>query len=535
MSPRAPLMPSAALSLDDVVRGVRLLRDVPALVRHPVRLVEARGILSRRFARREADLLALIRCATESADGPYARLMRAAGLEYGDAERLVQDEGVEGALAVLLRHGVYLTVTEFKGRRPVVRGSVSFELTTDALRNPRLASHYLGQTSGSRGQRTAVPMSLPFIRDRAVNNVTFLSARNGLTWQQAHWEIPGGTALGRMLWLAAQGAAPVRWFSPIDPAAPDLTARYRWSTRLARWAARAAGVRLRPPEHVPLDDPRPIIAWMQSVLRQGGVPHLWTYTSAGVRLAQAAHAAGIDLTGAELAVLGEPITAARLETIRRAGARALPHYGISEAGPIGFGCLAPASADEVHVFHDVNAVISAGADAPPGLVPGMLLVTSLRETAPFVLLNVSFGDAGVVSERRCGCALEPIGWRWHLDRIHSQEKLTAGGMTFLDTDVMRVLDEVLPARFGGGPTDYQLQEESDAAGRPRLALVVHPRVGPVDEAAIARALLDGIGVPGAAERVMALAWQSAGLIHVRRDRPRTTPSGKILHLHAPGG
>jgi hypothetical protein len=527
-------MPPAGLSLDDLAMGARLLRDVPALVRHPVRLEDARRILSARFARREADLLALIRCATASADAPYARLLRAAGLEYGDAERLVRDEGVEGALSVLLRHGVYLTVSEFKGRRPVVRGTVSFPLTPDALRNPRLAPTFVGQTSGSRGQRTPVPFGLAFARDRTANNVVFLDARGGLAWQQAHWEIPGGTALGRMLWLAAMGQPPVRWFSPVDPAAPGLTARYRWSARLARWAARTAGVRLRPPEHVPLDDPGPIVAWMQEVLRQGAVPHMWTYTSSAVRLAQAACAAGARLAGAELAVLGEPITAARLETIRRAGARAVPHYGISEAGPIGFGCLDPVSADEVHVFHDLNAVVSAGDDPGPDLLPGMLLVTSLRETAPFLLLNVSFGDTGVISDRRCGCPLGPIGWRSHLDRIRSPEKLTAGGMTFLDADVIRVLDEVLPARFGGGPTDYQLQEESDAAGRPRLALVVHPRIGPVDEAALGRALLDGIGVPGPAERLMALAWQASGLIQVRRERPRTTPSGKILHLHTPG-
>jgi hypothetical protein len=107
-------------------------------------------------------------------------------------------------------------------------------------------------------------------------------------------------------------------------------------------------------------------------------------------------------------------------------------------------------------------------------------------------------------------------------------------MTFLDADVIRVLDEILPRRFGGGPTDYQLEEESDPVGRPRLALVVHPRVGPVDEAALARELLDGLGRAGQAERVMTLAWRTADLIHVRREPPRTTPSGKILHLHAPG-
>lgn len=32
-------------------------------------------------------------------------------------------------------------------------------------------------------------------------------------------------------------------------------------------------------------------------------------------------------------------------------------------------------------------------------------------------------------------------------------------MTFLDTEVIRVLEEVLPARFGGSPTDCQLVED----------------------------------------------------------------------------
>ena len=37
-------------------------------------------------------------------------------------------------------------------------------------------------------------------------------------------------------------------------------------------------------------------------------------------------------------------------------------------------------------------------------------------------------------------------------------------MTFLDSDVIRVLEEVLPARFGGGPTDFQLVEQEDDDG-----------------------------------------------------------------------
>jgi hypothetical protein len=90
------------------------------------------------------------------------------------------------------------------------------------------------------------------------------------------------------------------------------------------------------------------------------------------------------------------------------------------------------------------------------------------------------GDQAIVVQRACGCPLEQLGWVTHLHTIRSYEKLTGGGMTFLDTDVIRVLEEELPARFGGTPTDYQLLEEEADDGQPRLQLLVHPRVGPLN-------------------------------------------------------
>jgi hypothetical protein len=131
----------------------------------------------------------------------------------------------------------------------------------------------------------------------------------------------------------------------------------------------------------------------------------------------------------------------------------------------------------------------------------------------------------------CGCPLERLGWTTHLREIRSFEKLTAGGMTFLDADVVRVLEDVLPARFGGGPTDYQLLEEEAQDGSPRLRLLVHPTVGPLEPAGVAEAFLAAIGRGSGAERVMALEWRESGLLHVERRAPRATAAGKILHLH----
>ncbi len=108
------------------------------------------------------------------------------------------------------------------------------------------------------------------------------------------------------------------------------------------------------------------------------------------------------------------------------------------------------------------------------------------------------------------------------------EKLNAGGMTFLDTDIVRLLERDLPARFGGGPTDFQLVEQEREDGRPRVVLIVHPGVGAVDPAAVAEYLLDRLGRGSGAERIMALTWRQSDILEVERGVPKMTAAGKLL-------
>jgi hypothetical protein len=252
-------------------------------------------------------------------------------------------------------------------------------------------------------------------------------------------------------------------------------------------------------------------------------------------LCQAAVDYGIDLDGVHLLLSGEPITAARLATIRQAGIEVLPRYGSVDCGPMGYGCLAPEAPDDVHLLHDLHAMIqpqpaSHAADMPgPGAAP--LLLSSLHPAAPFIMLNVSLGDQAVMRQRACGCPLQTLGWDTHLHTIRSYEKLTGGGMTFFDTDVIRVLDEVLPARFGGVPTDYQLLEEETDDGQPRLRLLVHPRLGPLDPDAISACFLMAIGSASTVEQMMSALWRDAKVLSVERHIPQSTGAGKILHLH----
>jgi hypothetical protein len=314
----------------------------------------------------------------------------------------------------------------------------------------------------------------------------------------------------------------------VDPATPGLPLRHRWGARALAWSGRLAGVALPPPEYVPLDAPLPIARWMAHTLQGGAVPHLWAFTSSAMRVCQAAKAAGLDLTGARFTVTGEPVTEARLAAIREVGADAVPDYGSADSGgAMSHGCLSPETSDDVHFFDDLHALIQADGFPFPS---GAFLVSSLRPTAPFVFLNVSMGDCAVVSARRCGCPLDALGWRTHLHTIRSYEKLTAGGMTFIDTDVIRVLEEVLPRRFGGGPSDYQLVEEETEDGRPCVRLLISPSVGPLDPEVVTDGFLAAIGAAGGTMRVMALQWRDGRVVRVERRAPLATRTGKILHL-----
>jgi hypothetical protein len=437
---------------------------------------------------------------------PYRALVD--GIDLLTIERSVEGAGVEATLVELWRRGARLSLEELTGRPPVP---------------PRLAPRAWTSSSGSRHRPRVVPVSFPFLAERATDDRLFLEARGGLGWEHAVWEAPGG-ALLTILRYARCGLPPRRWFCPVDPRAPGLGPRYRWSAAVLRLGGRLGGVPLPSLEVVPVERPGPVLAWMQAVLRRGATPHLDTFVTPALRLAHLALARGADLTGAHVTVVGEPLTARRREVIESTGARVVPTYRTAEAGVVGYGCLAATEPDEVHVAGDLVALVSPAAGG------GHLWVTSLRPAAP-MLLNAALGDTGVIGSRACGCPLERLGWRRHLHAIRGIDKLTAAGMTFLDADLDRVLDEILPARCGGGPTHYQLVEEEGDGGEPLLRLLVHPDAGAVDGEAVRAAFLEAIGRGPAIHRVMALQWRAGGLPRVERRPPLVGRTGKVLHLH----
>ncbi len=532
MRRRLPLLKSL-VPMEEIVAGVKLVAGLPGFLRNSISASEAREVLRQRLERREADFLRLVRRTVyEFPASPYRELLKLAGCEFGDVEKLVQQDGIEGTLRALFRGGVYVTTNEIKGRQPLVRGSRRFAFKPARFRNPLVTGHVTGRSGGSRGEPVPVTVHFAHMREQAVDEYLWLLARGAAGWSHANWCVPGSWTIRYVLRYCAFGAVAERWFLQLDPQAPRVHPRYAWSVRVARWAALAAGLRLPRPEYVAPDNPMPIVRWMADLLGAGGTPHVYAPASSIVRLCEAAFGAGVSLRGAQLDMGSEAITPARMALARRTGAIIATRYGANEAGNLGYGCLAPECTDDIHFLHDMHAVIQAVADGPPCALPAeALLISSLSLTSPLILINASLGDQAVLAERHCGCPLESLGWKTHVHTIRSFEKLTAGGMNLLDADVIRILEEVLPARFGGGPTDYQLTEEEGADGRHTLRLLVHPSIGPLDPKEVGDAFLSAVGSELPAARITELLWRHSDFLRIERTPPRPTFSGKILHLY----
>lgn len=523
---------SSSAALAEVLSGARFMAELVPLLRRPVPAAVAQAIVRERLRTREADFLHLVRAAVYAQPAsPYRQLLRLAGCEPGDLERLVKTKGLEGALRTLHGRGVYLSLDELKGRTAAVRGSSTIEVGTEFLGNPLVGGAVRARSSGSRGAGTPVPINPANQYDLGISAGVELAAHDGLAWRKALWAVPGGAAVAKLLRQSIVGRRPERWFSQVDPDAAGLHPRYAWSARAVRLASLLAGRPLPAPEYVPMSESGPVKRWLADTFGRGEVPCLYCGVSAAVNVCQAAEAEGLDLTGTRFFVGGEPLTQMRLNAIRASGAVAVPQYAAMEAGILATGCLAPAAVDDQHVYGDLNVLTQPGVarEGPSG--DRTLFATSLRPTARLILLNASLGDQAIVEERDCGCPLQEVGWTTHLRAIRSREKLTSAGMTFVDADLVRVLDEVLPALFGGGPTDYQLVEEEGKGGRPRLRLLVHPAVGAVDTEAVKGAFLDAISQGAGVERVMGTLWREAGILEVERRAPESTYTGKILHLH----
>jgi hypothetical protein len=519
------------MHLSEIVGLLRFGAGLKHFVRERVSVEDARSIVRHRMQRRDLALLYKLEYAIFGyARSPYRALLRHAGCELGDVRKLVRENGVEGALERLRDVGIYVTFEEFKGLAPAVRGSASFSFRAEDFDNPLITRHFRASTGGSSGKLTRIWYDLDYVGETAPHWVLWFAAHGWLAADRplvAWWPAHAGAVNSHLLALKA-GKPYAKWFVPIRPEG----LRDRVGAALIHGLVRKAG-KLTKPEFTPGPAAENVAAHLSALTRQGLRPCVRTTPSLAIRACRAAAARGQTLDGVTFWLGGEPTTPTRRRAIEKQGAVAVPLYGASDFGNVGFQC--PNGTDDgVHIMLDAYALIQRKRTVRDQEPVDALLCTAVQPTCPTVLLNTEIGDCGVLETKQCGCAFDGLGYIRHVHTIRSFDKLTGEGMTFVGADLFDLMEGVLPQRFGGAAGDYQLVEEQGGDGLTRYRLLINPEIGAVDDGAVIDAFLDGLAAKRKHYRYMVAAWRKADLLRVERRRPIVTGRGKVFPFRTLG-
>jgi hypothetical protein len=509
----------------------RLTRDLGPFLANPLDDRTALSEIERLVATREAAFLGLLELTVWGRPAsPLSRLLAHAGVTPGDLDASVRGEGLEQTLLRLHADGVRLTLAEMRGRAPIVRGSLELQATPEDFANPLLTGTLDAESGGSTGARTRTAFDLASVADDAAHWSLFrqifdLQGRPLASWYPGP---PGVAGIKGVLRAAKVGDPVARWFSQTPMRWSRQDARY---AVLARYLAVASRGTVPYPEHVPPEHVGVVVDWLAEHVAGGRAPVLMCTPSSAVRVCDAAGRCGADIAGTFFRCGGEPYTQGKDAAIRAEGCAGAGNYAASEVGgAIGIACGAPVEPGEVHVCEDRIALVEVDALHAGGEALTVLAGTTLSATSPTVVINLELDDYATVDQRDCGCLLGRAGLRMHLRGIRSHAKLTVEGMHFLGDEIVRLVELELPSRFGGGPMSYQLVEEENAGGRTSVLAVVSPTVGPLDEAAVAAAVLEFLAAGGPAQRMMADVWRQAGTVRVVRREPAATVASKVPPL-----
>lgn len=343
--------------------------------------------------------------------------------------------------------------------------------------------------------------------------------------------LPSLTGISGLLHYWNIGKPVVKWFTPVDEKQVQASLRDRLALRYIIYAGGLWGAKLVKPEYVSLEQAVKVAHWMAATKKQFGGCSLTCFPSLMVKVCQAAVGNELDISGTHFFGGGEPFTEAKCREIEAAGATVNPRYWITEIGFIGCSCRGLSDVDDVHLFSDSVATIQRQRKVEhTDISVNAFLFTSLMTSSPKIMLNVESDDYGVMETRNCGCLLEELGFKEHLYNIRSFAKLTGSGMTIIGSDFVHILEEVLPHKYGGAVTDYQLLEKEDERGQTSLYLVISPDVGEVDEGRVIGTVLEELRRNTYGGKLAAGFWSQVNTLCVKRMHPKSS-SGKIATLH----
>ena len=522
-------------ALSDLRMYGRFIFGLPGFLRRRITLEEARDAIRKGLAEREDNFLRVVRRGIfENSTSPYLPLLKLAQCELGDIEASVRGKGLEPTLSALREAGVYVSFEEYKGRQPLVCGGEIIPVTPQSFANPLTTKAYATETGGtSSGVASRVNTDVDNLWSTVPHLLLMRHIHRALGFPFGLWRgpLPDPTGVGIILRAVAYGGTPERWFSPVVERDFTPTLNNRLATAYIVQMTRWLGGGCPWPEPVPLDRAIVVARWAEKKAREKGGAMLTMSISLSVRVCVAAYEEGLDLSGVIFLGGGEPVTAAREAAISRTGARLAPVYISSDMGPVGHGCAAPTEVGDQHLLEDCVALIQHPREIlDTGVEVNAFYFTSLRSAAATILLNVESDDYGVIEHRSCGCEFEDLGYHRHIVGIRSFGKLTGEGVTLVGSEMTRILEEVLPERFGGSPLDYQLVEEEDENGLGRLVLLISPKVEITSEQQVIERVLEALGTDSDAAGLARVIWKQADTFRVRREAPEWTRRGKLRSL-----
>ncbi len=524
------------MSLETLRMFVRYAGGIRGFLRAPLGADDGRRIVERQLRNRQETFLTVLeRGVYGNRRSPYRALLEHAGVTFADAAALVARLGLESALEDLYDRGVYVTIDEFKGRKPIERSGLRIQTQPSDFDNPLLVQHYETRTGGSRGPRTRLVVDLDLLAYEAAQTQLFLSAFDIADRPVGIWRevLPGPVGIKTFLRHTKIGGRVPAWFTPRKPIVRWEDLKYQAFTIATALISRAAGKPMPMPQYVPASDVARIARWLADQKRRGSPAILDCNTSAAARVCIIAKELGLDIAGSFFRVSAEPYTAARAALVRERGCRTASHYSAAEIGYIGMACANPAAVDDVHLMSDKVALVQRQKKVGGGDVSvGALAFTTVLPSCPKLMLNVELGDYATMTMRACGCLLDQVGFKTHLHDVRSWEKLNSAGVTFLGTELIALIEEVLPSRFGGNAIDYQFVEDEEG-GLPKVSILIHPRLGAVDEAAVLETVLSELQrIPGGG--LMSDTWRESRTLRVVRREPYSSGAFKLLPLHILG-
>ncbi|MGD9508093.1 MAG: hypothetical protein AB7I59_18220 [Geminicoccaceae bacterium] len=533
----APAGPAVGLG-EQVRVAARLAGRLRGYVRRQLSPEAIRRLVAAGLQEREQRLLRMLEHVVFGRpENPYGRLFAHAGIGLAEMRGWLAEHGLETTLGTLAEAGIYLSLDEFKGRRPVRRGSLEFRTSPHDFDNPLSSRDISLQTGGSRGGGTRIYLDLDNYGQDAAYHYLMLEAFGLLDRPAAVWAPmpPFSAGMADLLRAMKLARSPERWFAQTRPAYDRRSWRHALLGDGLILGARLCGASPPRPEFTPLDQAHTVAEWLAAVRARGRPGVVKTNVASGIRVCLAARERGLDISGSFFRVDSEPLTPARAGVFARADCSVANTYAMTEAGWVGVPCARAEVPDTCHLLSDRIALVRREMRSAHGAGAVANLYTTLLPTTPKLMLNVDCGDFSALSEAPCGCLFDQLGYRTRLHTIRSYDKLTSEGMNFLGDDLHRLLEEVLPRRFGGSPLDYQLVEtESGDTGLPQVVVVASPRVGPLAEAAVVGAVVEFLDHLPSSGGTFGRRWQEAGTLRLERRDPTATGAGKMLALHVSG-